>query len=71
MENEKPNGLQNQDDVSPSEQLEKIVVEQPDLEHPPKTSGTGSNRPVFNEGSVIIKKDEGDDGGDVPENPTR
>jgi hypothetical protein len=64
MENDSPKELQNQDDVSPSEQLEKIIVEQPDLEHPPKTSGTGSNRPVFNDGSVIIKKDKGDDGRD-------
>ena len=64
MENEKAKGLQNQEDVAPSEQLEKLVVDEPELEHPPHTNGTGANREVFNNGSLIIKKDEEEGDGD-------
>ncbi|WP_442591371.1 hypothetical protein ACSBL2_09095 [Pedobacter sp. AW31-3R] len=56
MENQQ-SSQQNQQDVRPSEALEKFV-KQEETEHPPKTIGTGSNNPVPTEESLIIKKDE-------------
>jgi|GEM_PF-1483754 len=56
MENKDLQRLHNQDDVNPTTQMDKIVKDE-NLENPPKTEGTGSNRPVYNEGSVIINKE--------------
>jgi len=56
MEEEK-NAQQNQEDVNPTSQFDKLVKEQAE-EALPDTTGTGSNREVFNGSSLIIKKDE-------------
>lgn len=56
MEEEK-NTQQNQEDVNPTSQFDKLVQEDTE-EDLPDTKGTGSNREVFNAGSLIIKKDD-------------
>ena len=57
MENRDAEQLKNQEDVTPSEALEKLVIEK-DTEHAPKTTGTGANNPVQRSESLIIKKEE-------------
>jgi hypothetical protein len=57
MENQDKSKLHNQDDVNPTSQLDKIVEKKAD--ELPETTGTGSNRPVATDESVIIK--DGDD----------
>jgi hypothetical protein len=56
QENNKP---QNQEDVNPSTQQDKIqdILENKLDEPIPNTNGTGSNRPVPREDSLIIKED--------------
>jgi hypothetical protein len=58
MENENKD-LHNQDDVNPTSQLDKIIVEGADEDV--NTNGTGSNRPVPTSGTVIIKETDGND----------
>ena len=53
MENENKQ-MQNQQDVNPTSQLDKIVIEG---EETVETNGTGANRAVPTAHSVIIKKD--------------
>lgn len=56
MEEEKK-AQQNQEDVNPTSQFDKLVTDS--TEQPlPDTTGTGANREVFNGSSLIIKKDE-------------
>lgn len=56
MEEEK-NAQQNQEDVNPTSQFDKLVTDS--TEQPlPDTKGTGSNREVFNGSSLIIKNDD-------------
>jgi hypothetical protein len=57
MENQDRSKLHNQEDVNPTSQLDKIVEKKSD--ELPETTGTGSNRPVATDESVIIK--DGDD----------
>jgi hypothetical protein len=57
MENQDKSKLHNQEDVNPTSQLDKIVEKKSD--ELPETTGTGSNRPVATDESVIIK--DGDD----------
>jgi hypothetical protein len=57
MENQDKSKLHNQEDVNPTSQLDKIVEKKSD--DLPETTGTGSNRPVATDDSVIIK--DGDD----------
>ena len=59
LQNEDKTKVQNQDDVNPSTQLDKLVEKEND--QLPETTGTGSNRPLATEESVIIKKDENTD----------
>jgi len=56
MENKSTADLHNQDDVNPTTQLDKIVIDE-DADNQPKTEGTGGNRPVQTDGSVIVKED--------------
>jgi hypothetical protein len=56
MEEQNLENLKNQEDVKPSEALEKIVVSD-DKDQVPKTTGTGSNRAVPREDSLIIESD--------------
>ena len=56
MENKSTADLHNQDDVNPTSQLDKIVSDE-NVENQPKTDGTGGNRPVQTEGTVIVKED--------------
>ncbi|WP_256007014.1 hypothetical protein [Pedobacter deserti] len=58
MKNTRGN-LQNQDDVNPTTQLDKILVEGSD--EAVDTNGTGSNRPVPTSDSVVIKDESSDD----------
>lgn len=60
MEEQKNNNLQNQEDVNPTTQLDQIVND-PDQENLPETNGTGSNRPVPTDGTVIIKEEKEED----------
>ena len=60
MENDNKD-LHNQEDVNPTSQLDKIVVE--GREEEVNTNGTGSNRPVPTSGTVIIKETDKDDEG--------
>ncbi|RZK57768.1 MAG: hypothetical protein EOO87_02025 [Pedobacter sp.] len=57
---ETQNQPQNNKNVKPSEELEKLLNsnEEETNESIPETTGTGGNRPVFNGDSLIIKKDE-------------
>lgn len=59
---EPQNQPQNNKDVKPSEELEKLlnVSDEEATESLPETTGTGGNRPVFNGDSLIIKKEEED-----------
>lgn len=56
MENQSTKDLHNQDDVNPGSQLDKIVGDE-EIDNLPKTDGTGGNRPVQTENTVIIKDD--------------
>jgi len=56
MENKTTNDLHNQEDVNPGSELDKVVIDQ-ETEATPKTDGTGGNRPVQTESTVIIKED--------------
>ncbi|MEJ7559451.1 MAG: hypothetical protein WKF66_14170 [Pedobacter sp.] len=56
METQSEEKLHNQDDVNPTSQLDKIVVDEKS-EAIPNTNGTGGNRPVQTEGTVVIKED--------------
>ncbi|MES2457393.1 MAG: hypothetical protein V4594_17685 [Bacteroidota bacterium] len=51
--------LKNQEDVKPSEALEKIIVSD-DNEQAPQTTGTGGNSAVPREDSLIIESDSED-----------
>lgn len=51
------NKLHNQEDVNPTTQLDQLVEEE-QSENLPDTNGTGSNRAVYNAGTVIIKEGE-------------
>jgi hypothetical protein len=56
MEDQTNEELHNQDDVNPTSELDKIVTdEQSDIK--PSTNGTGGNRPVQTESTVVIKED--------------
>jgi hypothetical protein len=56
MESQSEEKLHNQDDVNPTSQLDKILgEEQP--KNLPNTNGTGGNRPVQTESTVVIKED--------------
>lgn len=57
MEEQDNAKLHNQDDVNPTTQLDHLVDEN-DKEKLPDTNGTGSNRPVQTEGTVIIKEED-------------
>lgn len=57
MENQENDNRQNQEDVIPGSALDKIV-EDPEKENLPGTNGTGSNKPVPTDGSLVIKKDD-------------
>ena len=59
MENEDNSKLQNQEDVNPSTQLGKLVAQEED--QLPETTGTGSNRPLATDDSLIIKDDDNKD----------
>jgi len=59
MENEDNSKLQNQEDVNPSTQLGKLVEQEED--QLPETTGTGSNRPLATDDSLIIKDDDNKD----------
>jgi hypothetical protein len=56
MENQSNTELHNQEDVNPGSQLDKIIREEK-LDNSLNTNGTGSNRPVETESTVIIKED--------------
>ncbi|MES2829506.1 MAG: hypothetical protein V4687_15200 [Bacteroidota bacterium] len=56
METQETGDLHNQEDVNPGAQLDKIIVTDDDSSAP-KTDGTGSNKPVQTEGSIIITED--------------
>jgi len=56
MKDKAAKDLHNQDDVNPTTQLDKIVTGE-EQDNQPKTDGTGGNRPVETDGSVIIKED--------------
>jgi hypothetical protein len=56
MENQSTKDLHNQDDVNPGSQLDKIVGEE-EQDTLPNTNGTGGNRPVQTENTVIITDD--------------
>ncbi|RZL34043.1 MAG: hypothetical protein EOO96_11060 [Pedobacter sp.] len=57
------NQPQNNKDVKPSEELEKMLNASEDEETAPQpeTTGTGGNRPIFNGDSLIITKDDEED----------
>jgi len=57
MKDQENDDRQNQEDVIPGSALDKIVLD-PEKENLPDTNGTGSNKEVFTEGSVVIKKDD-------------
>ena len=59
MENQDNNKLHNQGDVNPSTQLDKLVEKEND--QLPETTGTGSNRPLATDESLIIKKEENEE----------
>lgn len=56
MEEQDNAKLHNQDDVNPTTQLDQLVNKSEE-EKLPDTNGTGSNRPVQTEGTVVIKKE--------------
>jgi hypothetical protein len=56
MENKITKDLHNQQDVNPGSELDKVVIDK-ESDNTPKTEGTGGNRPVQTEGTVIIKED--------------
>ena len=56
MENQEQENLHNQGDVNPGSELEKIILEKDD-DKLPITEGTGGNKPVQTESSVVIKDD--------------
>jgi hypothetical protein len=60
MENQSTKDLHNQDDVNPSSQLDKLIIEE-ESDNMPKVDGTGGNRPVQTESTVIIKDDSTDE----------
>jgi len=60
MEEQESDKLHNQEDVNPTTQLDKLVKNK-DFADLPETNGTGANRPVSTEGTVIISKDTDDD----------
>lgn len=57
METNNNEELKNQDDVNPGSALEKMILNEED-ESAPKTDGTGSNRPVYNDESLIVEDEE-------------
>lgn len=57
MEEDKIGDLHNQDDVNPTSQLDKLVVDSEEVKEV-KTNGTGSNRPVPTAGTVSIKAED-------------
>jgi len=59
MENQDNNKLHDQGDVNPSTQLDKLVEKEND--QLPETTGTGSNRPLATDESLIIKKEENEE----------
>jgi len=59
MENQDNTKLHNQGDVNPSTQLDKLVEKEND--QLPETTGTGSNRPLATDESLIIKKEENEE----------
>jgi len=59
MENQDNTKLHNQGDVNPSTQLDKMVEKEKD--QLPETTGTGSNRPLATDESLIIKKEENEE----------
>lgn len=59
MENQHNTKLHNQGDVNPSTQLDKLVEKEND--QLPETTGTGSNRPLATDESLIIKKEENEE----------
>jgi len=61
MENQDLGTPQNQEDVNPTSQQDKIA-NKTDEEAVPVTNGTGSNNPVPTSGTLIIKSE--DEGGD-------
>ena len=60
MEEDKIGDLHNQDDVNPTSQLDKLVVDSEEVKEVKevKTNGTGSNRPVPTAGTVSIKAED-------------
>jgi len=59
MENQDISKPQNQEDVNPTSQQDKIANET-DQEAVPVTNGTGSNNPVPTSGTLIIKSEDGE-----------
>jgi len=59
MENQTNKELHNQDDVNPGSELGKIVTKE-ESDTTVKTDGTGGNRPVQTEGTVVIKEEDED-----------
>ncbi|WP_158799124.1 hypothetical protein [Pedobacter sp. L105] len=57
MEEQDNAKLHNQDDVNPTTQLDQLVSKNEE-EKLPDTNGTGSNRPVQTEGTLVIKKED-------------
>jgi hypothetical protein len=57
MEEQENDNRKNQEDVIPGSALDKIV-EHPEEENLPDTNGTGANKAVPTESSVVIKKDD-------------
>lgn len=57
MENQDLGTPQNQEDVNPTSQQDKIANET-DQEAVPITNGTGSNNPVPTSGTLIIKPED-------------
>lgn len=67
MENQSTKDLHNQDGVNPGSQLDKIIGEE-EQDNLPKTDGTGGNRPVQTENTVIITDDSIEDEADDADN---
>ena len=57
MNEQNKGDLHNQDDVNPGSQLEKMVNEE-NVDQQPRTDGTGSNKPVPREESLIINEED-------------
>lgn len=57
MKKEDTQDMKNQDDVKPGSALEDMILND-ESDEVVKTDGTGSNRPIYNDDSLIIERDE-------------